>query len=86
MPSLDISDLIKHTNLWVLGQCVTWNLHAKQFADMAGREFHDFVNRTHTVVFRYLRGTQTLDGTCSDFECTIAIEARRVFGLYPIES
>ena len=76
---MDISDQVKHTLRWTLGACVEWNQWAKQF-DMNSREFHDFALRTHTVVWRYLRGIQTLDGSCSDFECTLAIEAKHVFG------
>lgn len=81
--SLNRDDLIKQTHRWVLGACIEWNDHFQQFADTSSREFRDFVNRTHHIVFRFLRGQQTLDGSCSDFECTLALEAKYTFGLSP---
>lgn len=42
--------------------------------------FHAFVERTTNVVWKYLHGSQTLDGSCSDFECVLSIEAAQVFG------
>ena len=43
------SDLIKHTHMWVLGACTEWNWYTKQFGDTFGRDFADFVTRTHTL-------------------------------------
>lgn len=80
--SLNRDDLLKQTHRWVWGACVEWNDHAKQF-DVTSTAFTDFVSRTHWVVFRFLRGQQTLDGSCSDFECTLALEAKYTFGLSP---
>jgi hypothetical protein len=77
---MDISELIKQVRRWVLGACTEWNEQVKQFADLNGVEFRAFVERTANVVIRYIRGQQTLDGSCSDLECTLAIEARHVFG------
>ncbi len=79
---MQTDDLIKHTHRWVLGYCVEWNYHAKQFSDINAVAFLDFVARTHSVVYRYLRGRLTLDGSCSDLECTLAVEAKHVFGLH----
>lgn len=31
------------------------------------------------LVWFYLHGSQVLDGSCSDFECTLALDAARVF-------
>ena len=75
-------DLIKHTWRWVTGACIEWNNQVQQFADISSAAFLDFRHRVHHVVYRYLRGQQTLDGTCSDLECTLALEAAQVFGLY----
>ena len=78
-------DLIKHTLMWTYGQCFLWNQHAKQF-DMNSQQFQDFVHRTHNIVYRYISGKQTLDGSCSDFECTISIEAKHVFRVHMTEA
>lgn len=79
---LQRDDLIKQTHRWVLGACIEWNETAKQFAPRDVHEFRRFVERVHTIVVRFLRGQQTLDGTCSDLECTLALEAKQVFGLH----
>lgn len=78
-------DLLSATLAWVMGKCFEWNLHAQQFVltfDDQDHRFQDFVHRTHTVVWRYLQGHITLDGTCSDLECTMALEAKRIFGYH----
>lgn len=80
---MHFDDLLKYTYLFVLGACVEWNWQTKQFNDTNSREFMDFVARTHTVVFRYLRQQQTLDGSCSDLECALAHNARHAFGWHP---
>jgi hypothetical protein len=74
------SDLMTHTMAYVFGQCMLWNQHAKQFnGDWNDQAFLSFAHRTHNVCWRYLNGQQTLDGTCSDFECDVAIKCRAVF-------
>jgi len=41
--------------------------------------FDRYAHESAEVVFGYLNGNKTLDGTCSDFQCTIALEAKKVF-------
>lgn len=72
-------DLLQDTLRWVFGYCYMWNRQAQQFAP-GSREFDEYVYRVHNKVWRYLHGQQGLDASCSDLECTAAIEARRVFG------
>ena len=71
-------DLLNHTLRWVYGYCLLWNQQANQFAP-GSREFDEFVHRVHTKVWNYLHGKQTLDASCSDLECTMALEARALF-------
>lgn len=71
-----MDDLTKSSYTFVLGACMEWNLQVQLFKDMTSREFLDFVARTHTVVYRCLKGQQYLDGTCSDLECTLTLRAR----------
>lgn len=72
-------NLINTTHRWVLGYCIEWNWQAKQFSDTTSQAFTDFVERTHTVVYLYLMGRRELTGACSDFECTLASEAKAIF-------
>ena len=39
----------------------------------------DYINNPVEVTLGYLKGTRDLDGTCSDMQCTVAMEARKVF-------
>lgn len=71
-------DLLNHTLRWVFGYCYMWNRQAQQFAP-GSREFDEYVYRVHTKVWRYLNGQQTLDASCSDLVCTMALEARALF-------
>lgn len=71
-------DLNKHLRTFVVGHCCLWNDHAKQFTAL-DLEFYGFVNRTLGVCHRYLNAEITLDGSCSDFECVVASEAKAVF-------
>lgn len=75
---MDKYEVMTQTLRWVIGYCWEWNQHAKQFPDNS-REFQDFCHRTHMVVWKFVQNEQGLDGSCSDLECTAAIEARRVF-------
>lgn len=72
-------DLMQNTLRWVFGYCYLWNQQAKQF-DFNSVEYTRYVHRVHTTIWRYLHGQQSLDASCSDLECTGALEARRVFG------
>lgn len=76
------SDLIGHMLAWTWGQCILWNQHTNQFSDVNGREFQQFVHRTNNICWRYTNGMQTLDGSCSDLECDLAMKARSVFGVH----
>lgn len=72
-------NLMTHTLAYVYGRCMLWNMEAKQFADLNSQEFLSFAHRTHNVCWRYLHSRQNLDGSCSDFECTVALDARSLF-------
>lgn len=73
-------DLITNLLAWTWGQCVLWNQQMNQFSDVNGREFQDFVHRTNHTVWLYINNRKTLDGSCSDHECGLALMAHRVFG------
>ena len=72
------TELVNHTLQWTWGACIMWNQWAKQF-NIGDPAFQDFVHRTHTVVWKYLTGQHGLTGSCSDFECNTAMQARAVF-------
>lgn len=74
------TDLMTHVLAWTWGQCIMWNQHMNAFADINHQEFQSFVHRTNNVCWRYIHGRQTLDGSCSDLECDLAMKARTVFG------
>jgi hypothetical protein len=67
---------------YVWGCCVLWNQWAKQFNDVNSMEFQDFVHRTNETAWRYLVGRKTLDGSCSDHECEVAMKAYRLFSCH----
>lgn len=72
-------DLLQNTLRWVFGYCYMWNQQVKQF-DFNSVEYTNYVYRVHTTVWRYLHKQISLGASCSDLECTAAIEAQRVFG------
>ena len=72
-------DLINATLTYVTGACVEYNSHVKIFSDTSSADFYLFRNRVHDVVWKYIHGHKVLDGTCSDFECTLALSAAPVF-------
>ena len=78
---MDRMDLMEHTLKWVWGACVLWNQHAKLF-DMNSVKFQEFVHRTHDVAWKHLTQGKILDSSCSDFECCISLDAKRLFGVY----
>lgn len=39
----------------------------------------EYLEKTISVVVRYLQGTQVLDGSCSDIQCSVAHIAEQVF-------
>jgi len=41
--------------------------------------YEGYINETLDVVWGYLRGSRTLDGRCSDMQCDLAMEARKLF-------
>lgn len=72
-------DLFLNILRWTTGYCVMWNQMTKQFSDTDTQNFQDFIYRTNTVVYRFLQGQQTLDGSCSDMECDAALQAQHIF-------
>ncbi len=75
---LNSFDLVNATLRYIMGACLEWEQHAKQFIGRP-EDFHQFCLRTHDVCWKYARGQKTLNGSCSDFECTTAMEMRRAF-------
>lgn len=71
-------DLIEATLRYVIGACFQWEQHAQQFNGRPD-DFYRFCLRTHDVAYKYLKGRKTLDGTCSDFECTVALNVHTTF-------
>ena len=59
-----------------------WNNQSRQFnlgTEEGMLNFRNYADRIHTTVYRYIRGQKTLDGSCSDLECTAAHEADQLF-------
>lgn len=67
---------LKHVEWFVRGACQEREERDPGFTN----DLHQFTMSTLTVVWRYLRMQQRLDGTCSDFDCHVALEAEKVFG------
>ena len=72
-------DVDKEVSIWVFGACVSWNCETRQFKAPEDMSFMLFMGRTYSVVLKYLKGQQTLDGTCSDLECDLALRAEKIF-------
>lgn len=72
------SELMTATLRYIVGVCYEWEQYAKQFVGRPD-DFYQFCLRTHDVCWKYMWGQKDLDGSCSDFECTTAIEMRAVF-------
>lgn len=81
-------DLLDATLAWVIGEIVQVTIrpngvYYSQF-NTDGRldvdKFHEFCLNVHNIVWRHLHGRQTLDTTCSDMCCSLAIRAKHVFG------
>lgn len=87
MNKLHNDELIKAVQAWVIGQLyqlvMPGQIYHGQFNDQNGvldhNRFLDFALRTTTVVYRYIRGQQKLDGTCSDMDCHLATQAKYIF-------
>lgn len=67
----------KHIQWFVMGAIHEWN-------EASGANFDDdgltgYIGSTVNIVIGYLNGTRVLDGKCSDLQCTIAIEAKKIF-------
>lgn len=63
---------VKLVKWMVTGAC-------KEYFDRChnGAWLEDYYRSTLDVVWGYLRGTKTLNGSCSDFQCDIALEIKR---------
>jgi hypothetical protein len=80
-------DFMAMVQAWVLGKlyeiCMPGGHYYSQMTDgnnsFDHRKFHEFALRTHSTVHAYMMRRKTLDGTCSDMECTMAMEAHRFF-------
>ena len=42
-------------------------------------KFTEFATRVTNTVYMYLIGNKTLDGSCSDMECSLALKAKGIF-------
>lgn len=60
---MDRSELFTHTLNWTWGACFAWNQQAKAFSDLNSTAFQDFVQRTHSCVWKYVTGQITLNGS-----------------------
>jgi hypothetical protein len=67
---------LNHLRMFVRGACAERMDREPNFCP----DPRDFAARTLEVVWAYLEGRKTLDGSCSDFECWLAHEAAKVFG------
>jgi hypothetical protein len=65
----------KLVHWFVLGACVEYNEHTK----LDKKDFEEYVRYCMNVVWKYLHGTQTLDGSCTDALCDLAHQALYVF-------
>jgi hypothetical protein len=71
-------DLLNATLLYIIGACYEWEQHAQQFNGRPN-DFVQFYLRTHNTCWRYCMGQKKLDGSCSDFECTTALNMMCAF-------
>lgn len=72
-------DLLDATLAYIIGACFQWEQHAQQFNGCDIDDFVQFYLRVHNTCWRYCMGQKTLDGSCSDFECTTAMKMYRAF-------
>jgi hypothetical protein len=68
---------IKHIQWFVWGAISEWKHHNNLTED-----YYEYSLRTMTIVIAYVQGTRTaLGGALSDLQCSIAIEAKKLFSL-----
>ena len=85
--AMDKQEFMAMVQAWVVGKlyeiCMPGGHYFSQMTDgnntFDHRKFHDFALRTHGTVHAYLMNRKTLDGSCSDMECSLAMEAHRLF-------
>jgi len=74
---------IDHVRYFVTGALVeNFKATGQKIDDV---HFDRYRDQCVEVVYSYLHGKKTLDGSCSDFQCTIALEAKKVFKLSMVE-
>lgn len=69
----------KHIQWFVAGAVHEWNHYSG--AALSGDRLQEYIGGTVNVVIGYLQGTRKLDGTCSDLQCTVSLEAEKVFAV-----
>jgi hypothetical protein len=74
----------KHVRWFVHGAVHDYCNQTHALAPHEHQKRADYVERTLEVVWGYLRGTKTLDGSCSDLQCNVALEAFKVFKPEPL--
>lgn len=85
--AMDKQEFVTMVQAWVLGKlfeiCKPGGHYFSQMTDGNNsfdfRKFEDFAFRINHTVYAYCMNNKTLDGTCSDMECTLAQEAHRLF-------
>jgi hypothetical protein len=80
MPRPRDPDFEKHVRYFVAGAMTEYYLRTGRGSEISTNTYEfNLLDVTNTVI-RYLAGTKTLDGSCSDFECSIAHEAAKIWG------
>lgn len=83
-------DLIDAVLAWTIGQlyqiCRPGSYYFGQMTDGNGNFDHDkflkFALKVNETVYRYIKRQKTLDGSCSDIECTLAHKAKYAFEIH----
>lgn len=67
----------KHIQWFVWGALAEYDYYTN--LGLSAVEFQRFLAETVNVVIGYVNGARALDGKCTDIQCTIALEAAKLF-------
>lgn len=70
-------DRIQYVGFFVRGMMMDHAIKTGQKA--CSESYEHYIGVTTSVVIAYLQGRKTLDGSCSDIQCHVAIEAKKAF-------
>jgi len=80
------SDLIAAVQSWVIGElfqiCAPGGHYFSALSvdnQFNPQKFTEFATRVTNTVYMHLIGNKTLDGSCSDMECSLALKAKGIF-------